>query len=136
MGVDRILLCLLDLAYSEEKVKDEERVYLKLVPGMAPVPVAVFPLTTKDGLDKKAREISNIIEKKYETFYDEAGSIGKRYRRMDELGTPVCVTIDYQTLEDNTVTVRERDSMKQMRIKAEELPDFIEKFFEGSIGFI
>lgn len=135
MGVDRIILCILDLAYNEEKVKDEERVYLKLVPELAPIPVAVFPLVSKDGIDKKAHEIANLLEKKYETFYDEAGSIGKRYRRMDELGTPVCVTIDYQTLQDNTVTVRERDSMKQLRVKADELTEFIENVFEGKIKF-
>jgi len=127
MGVDRVILCLLDHAYHEEKVKDEERIVLRLAPELAPIPVAVMPLMAKDGLDKKAREIADLIESKYETFYDSSGSIGKRYRRMDELGTPLCVTIDYDTLKDNTVTVRDRDSMKQVRVKAEELIKLIEK---------
>lgn len=135
MGVDRIILCVLDNAYSEEKVKGEERAVLKLVPELAPIPTAVFPLMAKDGLDVKAHEVVNLIEKEYETFYDESGSIGKRYRRMDEIGTPLCITVDHQTLEDNTVTVRERDSMKQIRVKTEELPEFINNVFEGKIKF-
>jgi len=135
MGVDRLLICILDEAYTEEKVDKEERVVLKLVPEMAPITIAVFPLMKKDGLQEKAREVQDLLQKDYEAVYDETGSIGKRYRRMDELGTPLCITIDYQTLKDNTVTIRDRDSMKQLRVKINELNDFAEIALEGKVKF-
>jgi glycyl-tRNA synthetase len=88
-------------------------------------PSPIFPLLKKDGLPEKAKEIKKILENKFRIYYDESGSIGKRYARQDANGTPYCITVDHQTLEDNTVTIRERDSLKQIRINANE---FVEKF--------
>lgn len=121
MGVDRLLLVTLDNAYTEEHVKGERRIVLKLSSQLAPVQVAVFPLMKKDKLPEKAKKVYNILKEFYVCQYDEVGSIGKRYRRMDEIGTPYCITIDHQTLKDDTVTVRDRDSMKQERVKISQL---------------
>lgn len=120
-GVDRNILMLLDLAYTEE----EERVVLKFPNVVAPYTVAVFPLVKKDGLMKISHEIYSELKKEFDTFFDEKGSIGKRYRRQDEIGTPFCVTVDYDTLEDGTVTVRDRDTMEQVRVSKEKLKDTI-----------
>jgi len=115
-GVDRsFLTCLVD-AYNEEKINGEQRVVLKLSPKVAPITCAVFPLVKKDGLPEIAQKIFNVIQTEYSAFFDIGGSIGKRYRRQDEAGTPFGITVDHQTLEDNTVTLRERDSMEQIRI--------------------
>jgi len=120
-GLDRVFLAVLVDAYHEEKVKGENRVVLKISPKIAAYKVAVFPLVNKDGIPEKAKEVFKMVSGCYHTFYDEKGSIGRRYRRMDEIGTPFCVTIDHQTLEDNTVTIRDRDTMEQKRVKIEEL---------------
>ena len=121
IGCDRVLLtCLID-AYTEE----EERVVLKLAPAIAPIKVAVFPLVKRDGMDKIAMEITNNLRGDYRVFYDEAGSVGRRYRRQDEAGTPFCVTVDSDTLNDKTVTVRDRDSMEQVRVKIDKLKKFL-----------
>ncbi len=120
-GVDRNLLMLMDLAYTEE----EERTVLKFPPVVAPYTVAVFPLVKKGGLVEVSYEIYQELKKVADVFYDEKGSIGKRYRRQDEIGTPFCVTVDYDTLEDGTVTVRDRDTMEQKRVLREELADTI-----------
>ncbi len=117
VGVGRIFLTLLIDAYHEEEVKGEKRIVLKLKPELAPFKVAILPLVKKDGLAEKAMETFNKIKLVCNAFYDESGSIGRRYRRMDEIGTPFCITIDHQTLEDGTVTIRYRDSMEQKRIK-------------------
>lgn len=124
-GLGRILFMFLDQAYTEEEVNGETRIVLKLDKRLAPVKVAVFPLTKKPELTEIARKIFNNLRKKYVCEYGETQSIGKRYRRQDEIGTPYCVTIDFQTLEDNTVTVRDRDTMEQARIKIGELDQFI-----------
>lgn len=121
-GVERVVLAVL---YSSHR--EEERTWLSLKPWISPIQVAVFPLLIKDGLPEKAREIYNKLKKIFRATYDEKGSIGKRYRRQDEIGTPFCVTVDHQTLQDNTVTVRERDSMKQERIKIEELEKYLKE---------
>ncbi len=121
LGVERLFLALILDAYTIEKVGKEDRLVLKLKPELAPIQVAVFPLVSKDKIPEKAREIFNFLKDKYITQYDSAGSIGRRYRRMDEVGTPNCITIDHQTLKDNTVTVRNRDSMKQVRVKYKDL---------------
>jgi glycyl-tRNA synthetase len=118
-GVDRNVLMLMDVAYTEE----EERVVLKFPQTVAPYKVAVFPLVKKEGLERIAYEIYEELKKDFSTFFDEKGSIGKRYRRQDEIGTPFCVTVDYDTKEDNTVTVRKRDTMEQVRIHRENLLD-------------
>ncbi len=123
-GVDRNIFALLYLAYTEEKVNNEIRIVLKLPEYLAPIEVAVFPLlSNKKELVEKAKEAYELLRKKgFRVYYDDSGSIGKRYRRQDEIGTPYCITIDYQTLEDNTVTIRFRDTMEQIRIDIKELP--------------
>jgi len=123
-GSDRPVFALLDLLIKSEKVKGEERVVLQLPKDLAPVQVAVFPLLRKDKLPEKAEAVLHFLREKYPNFhimYDEAGSIGRRYRRMDQIGTPYCITIDHDTLKDNTVTVRDRDTMKQTRVNWKEL---------------
>jgi glycyl-tRNA synthetase len=125
-GVGRALLAVLLDSYAEypqgrDGQSGELEVVLHLPKQLAPVQVAVLPLMKKDGLAEKARDIHNQLRDKTVSVYDDSGAIGKRYRRQDEIGTPVCVTIDYQTLEDDTVTVRDRDSMKQERVSIEAL---------------
>jgi len=120
MGVDRLLLVLLADAYREERVEGEERVVLALPPRLAPIKAAVFPLVKKDGLPELAAKLHDGLRRaSLPSFYDEAGSIGRRYRRQDEAGTPWCLTVDGQTNEDGTVTARDRDSLEQVRIPAE-----------------
>jgi len=125
MGVGRLFIAALTEAYTVEKVGDEERVVLKLKHELAPVKVAVLPLSKKPELNKVAMEVFSSIAGEYNIEYDETQSIGKRYRRQDEIGTPYCVTVDFDSLEDKAVTVRDRDSMKQERIKIEELKDYL-----------
>jgi len=121
MGLTRALLVVLHDAYREEKLDDGEvRVVLKLKPSLAPYKVAVLPLQKKD-LTDKSREVYRMLSKHFMTTYDDTASIGKRYRRQDEIGTPFCVTVDYDTLNDGCVTVRDRDSMKQERLSIGEL---------------
>ena len=115
-------------AYNEESVNNETRVVLKFHPRLAPIKVAILPLVNKDGMPESAREIEKDLRPFMKVFYDSKGAVGRRYRRQDEAGTPFCVTVDTQTLEDNTVTVRDRDSMEQIRLKKDELLNyFIEK---------
>lgn len=132
-GLARVFLMFVDNAYEEEVVNEETRIVLKLDNRLAPVKVAVFPLIKKEELIQKAKEVENLTKKALSNFYqgiveyDESGSIGKRYRKQDEIGTPYCITIDFDTLSDNSVTVRERDSMNQKRISILELPDFLKQ---------
>jgi len=104
---------------------DDFRTVLHIHPIIAPVTVAVLPLMKKDGLAELAHSIRNELKEDYSTDYDQSGAIGRRYRRQDEIGTPYCVTIDYQTKEDGTVTVRDRDSMAQDRVQASALPEYL-----------
>jgi glycyl-tRNA synthetase len=122
-GLERTLLAILSSAYSEDEVNGETRVFLKLKPEVAPYEYAVFPLLkNKPDLVEKAREVYGMLKKKGKrVLFDDNGNIGKRYRRQDEIGTPYCVTIDFDSLEDNTVTVRDRDTGEQKRVKIEEL---------------
>ena len=124
LGVDRSIYALLEQAYAEEDVKDEKRTVLKLKPRLSPVFAAVFPLVNKDKLPKVAQTIHDML-KQYGSLYDDSGSIGKRYRRMDEIGCPVCITIDFDSLKKKDVTVRDRDTMKQKRIKITKLLDYL-----------
>ncbi len=124
-GASRGFMAFLIDAYNEEEVNGETRVVLKLHPKLAPVKTAIFPLVNKDGMPEKAREIEKILRPHLRVFYDSKGAVGRRYRRQDEAGTPFCVTIDTQTLKDETVTVRERDSMEQERIHKNELLDYL-----------
>ncbi len=122
IGLDRQFLAVLSYAYTEETLKDgSQRVVMKISPFLAPFKVAVFPLVRKDGLPEKAMEIFDTLKPEFMCFYEEKDSIGKRYRRHDAIGTPYCVTVDHQTLEDNTVTIRERDTMKQDRVAVSEI---------------
>ena len=122
IGLDRMFLAMLSHAYTEEKLEDgSERVVMKFPAALAPYKVAILPLVKKDGLPEKAREIMEQLTPDFMCQYEEKDSIGKRYRRQDAIGTPLCVTIDNQTLEDNTVTVRDRDTMEQIRVNADEL---------------
>jgi glycyl-tRNA synthetase len=122
-GADRATLAFMVDAYDEEEVEGEQRTVLKLHPRLAPVKVAVLPLVRKDGQPEVAREVYESLRRRMQAEVDESGSIGKRYRRQDEIGTPWCVTIDHQTLEDRTVTVRDRDSLEQERLPMDELAD-------------
>ena len=129
LGADRVALALLCDAYDEETIAEgDTRVVLHLSPVLAPVKAAVLPLSKK--LGDKAGEVYSELIKKYPCEYDDAGSIGKRYRRQDEIGTPVCITVDFDTLEDGCVTVRDRDTMEQKRIKIEELDAFMAEMLE------
>ena len=126
IGVDRMFLSVLCSSYEEQELEGgDKRVVLHLPEALAPVKCAVMPLVRKDGLPDKAREIVNDLKFDFATHYDEKDSIGKRYRRQDAIGTPFCITVDHQTLEDNTVTLRERDSMEQTRVSVDDLHKLI-----------
>jgi glycyl-tRNA synthetase len=121
-GINRIALTLLIDAYAEEQWSTRSRVVLHFHPEIAPITVGVFPLVKKEGMPEKAREIeSELRRSRLSTFYDEKAAIGRRYRRQDEAGTPFCITIDGDTMKDDVVTVRQRDSMTQDRVKVSEL---------------
>jgi glycyl-tRNA synthetase len=130
-GVDRAMLAFLVDAYATEEVEGRQRTVLRLHPRLAPVKVAVLPLVSKDGQPERAREIFDSLRRRLPAEFDEGGSIGKRYRRQDEIGTPWGVTIDHQTLEDGTVTLRERDSLEQARVAADELGDLLSERLEA-----
>ena len=121
------MLALLIDAYNEEEVKGEKRVILRLKPQLAPIKVAVLPLSRNEKLVPLSREIYNKLRNQLMTQYDDSQSIGRRYRRQDEIGTPLCVTVDFQSLDDNQVTIRERDSMEQVRIPINELLENLQK---------
>jgi len=128
VGVDRILLIVLLDAYAEDVQDNEARVVLHLHPRLAPIKVGIFPLLRKDGQPEKALEIRDILKQRFAVFYDQAGSIGRRYRRQDEVGTPFGVTVDHQTMQDNTVTLRDRDSLQQIRLPINRLiPELINR---------
>ena len=116
-GASRSFMAFLTDAYREEEVNGEMRTVLKLHPKLAPLKAAVLPLVNKDGLDEKAEKIASDLRKHFRIFYDDKGAVGRRYRRMDEIGTPFCITVDHTTMEDGTVTVRNRDTMEQERIE-------------------
>ena len=127
-GLTRTVLTVLSDAYEEEQIDAKEsRTVLRFHPDIAPITVGVFPLVKKDGLAELAQDIEKELRSDFSTFYDQGGAIGRRYRRQDEIGTPYCITIDYQTKEDKTVTLRFRDSMEQIRIPIDEIPLAIRK---------
>ena len=129
-GVDRTLLALLSEAYYEEGEGDDKRIVLKLKPNMAPYKIAVAPLlANKEKLAEKAREIYGDLKKKWNCVWDDRGNIGKRYRSQDEIGTPYFIVVDFDSLEDDAVTVRDRDTTKQERVKIKDL----EKYFEEKL---
>ncbi len=124
-GCDRTLLTLLVDGYDEIEIKGEKRVFMRLSPRISPIKAAVFPLVKKDGMPEYAKKVYQELKRKFKVFYDEGGAVGRRYARMDEAGCPFCVTIDGQTLEDDTMTVRDRDTMEQVRMKTPGLIAFL-----------
>jgi glycyl-tRNA synthetase len=135
-GIDRMCYAVLEQAYDEDIADGESRTVMRLSPNIAPVQVAVFPLMNRDGLDTLAKDIINSYHKRgILAEYDDSGAIGRRYRRQDEIGTPFAVTVDYESRENNTVTLRSRDSMKQVRIAIPELPQITEALVKGKIPF-
>jgi len=132
-GLDRSILVALLSAYNEEKISDGTRIVMKFPDEIAPVKVAVFPLLkNKPKLVKKAREIFDNLKTEFVCEFDDNGNIGKRYRRQDEIGTPFCITVDFETLEDNTITIRDRDTMKQERLAISELSKYLNNRFKNS----
>jgi len=135
-GVDRLVYTVLAHAYREDEVDGEERTYLSLPPAVAPTTVGVFPLMDRDGLDDRASDLARRLrEAGLAVTYDDSGAIGRRYRRQDEIGTPFCVTVDYDSLEDDTVTVRERDSTAQKRVPVAALPATLAALRDGEQPF-
>lgn len=128
IGCDRLLLATLCEAYEEQQLDNDSRIVMHFAPAIAPYKVAVLPL--QKNLSEKAKEVYNNLRKHFMCTYDEAGSIGKRYRRQDQIGTPYCVTIDFDSLEDDSVTIRDRDSMEQTRIKISDLKNYIAEKLE------
>ncbi len=129
-GADRTVLTVLSDAYDEEDLGGDVRTVLHFHPKLAPIKVGIFPLVKRDGMPELARKIEQDLRKYWMVFYDEGGAIGRRYRRQDEIGTPYCVTVDSQTLEDRTVTVRERDSMQQERVGIDRLVEYFRERLE------
>ena len=135
-GIDRMCYAVLEQAYDEDTAEGETRVVMRLPPWVAPVHVAVFPLMARDELDTIAAEITRVLHKSgILAEYDDSGAIGRRYRRQDEIGTPFTITVDYETKETHTVTVRDRDSMKQVRIPVVKVPETITALVNGSLKF-
>lgn len=123
MGIDRSIYTILEHSYFDDI--ENERTVLKLKPYLAPITVGILPLVKKNGLNEIASKIFSDVKREFDVFYDDAGSIGRRYRRLEEIGTPFAITIDHITLEDQTVTIRYRDDMTQTRIKISEIKDMI-----------
>jgi glycyl-tRNA synthetase len=129
-GADRATLAFLLAAYDEEEVRGEKRVLLRLDRRLAPIKVAVLPLSRNERLNPVAEEVAAILRPHFMIDVDTAGSIGRRYRRQDEVGTPLCVTVDFDTLDDRAVTVRDRDSMVQERVSLDRLLDYLRERLE------
>ena len=135
-GVDRTVYTVLAHALREDEVDEEARTRLALPPAMAPTFVGVFPLMDKDGLGERADEVATRLRNRgLSVAYDDSGSIGRRYRRQDEVGTPYCVTVDYESLSDGAVTLRERDSAEQRRVAIEDLPEVLSALRAGERAF-
>jgi glycyl-tRNA synthetase len=125
------MLALLMDAYTEEEVNGEQRTVLKLHPRLAPTKAAVFPLSKKEPVSSIARELYDDLKGDYRIFYDDSGSIGRRYRRQDEAGTPFCVTVDFDTIEDKQVTIRDRDTLQQERIPIRTVRERLQNLISG-----
>ena len=125
VGASRSTMAFLCDAYAEEEVNGEKRNVLRFHPKLAPYKVAVFPLVNKHGMPEFAAKLHSDLQRSFKAFYDESGAVGRRYRRQDEVGTPFCVTIDGQTIEDGTVTIRDRDTMQQERVPAEGVGGYV-----------
>ncbi len=114
-------------AYAEDEIGGEKRVVMRFHPRLAPIKAAVFPLVNKDGMPEKAHALYRELKAEFNVFYDDKGAVGRRYRRQDEAGTPFCITIDGQTLQDNTVTIRDRDTTRQWRVPLAGVADDLRK---------
>ncbi len=125
VGLDRTILMVLSEAYTEEEVNGEQRTMMRFQPNLAPIKAAIFPLVKKDGMPELAHAIEADLRPHFNVFYDEKGAVGRRYRRMDEIGTPFCITVDGETATEGSVTVRERDSMQQVRIPKENVATYL-----------
>ena len=127
VGADRTTLAILVNGYREEEVPGEQegRTVLALHPSLAPIKAGVFPLVKKDGMPEFATKLASDLRTRFPVFYDESGAIGRRYRRQDEVGTPYCITVDGQTAQDSTVTIRDRDTLKQDRVAADRVAEWI-----------
>jgi glycyl-tRNA synthetase len=135
-GIDRMCYAVLEQAYDEDTADGEKRTVLRLLPAIAPVQVAVFPLMARDGLDTIAGEITRTLQMRgILAEYDDSGAIGRRYRRQDEIGTPFAITVDYETKETGTVTLRDRDSMEQKRLHIHQLPEIVCALVSGAMKF-
>jgi glycyl-tRNA synthetase len=132
-GLDRTFYAILLYCFVEDKKRGWD--WFKFPAKISPYVAAVYPLVSKDGVDEKAKEVFNSLKGCFDVFYDEAGSIGKRYARADEIGTNYCITVDYQTLKDDTVTIRDRDSTKQIRVEIKKLEEIIWKLANQEIEF-
>jgi glycyl-tRNA synthetase len=130
-GCDRTLLTVLIDGYDEQMVNDELRVFLRLSPKVAPIKAAIFPLVKKDGMPEYANKVYNELKRQFKVFYDESGAVGRRYARMDEAGCPYCITVDGDTLKDDTMTLRDRDTMQQTRMKIGEIMAFLDEKVNG-----
>jgi glycyl-tRNA synthetase len=129
-GADRATLAFLCEAYAEDEIGGEKRVVMRFHPRLAPVKAAVFPLVNKEGMPEKAQALYRQMKGQFNVFYDDKGAVGRRYRRQDEAGTPFCITIDGQTLQDETVTIRERDTTRQKRVPMKEVPERLRQLEE------
>jgi glycyl-tRNA synthetase len=132
-GADRSTLAFLVDAFDEDEAEGEKRIVLRLHPRLAPVKAAIFPLFKKEGMPEKATAIRDELRRSFEVQYDQSGSIGRRYRRQDEIGTPFGITVDHQSMQDDTVTLRERDSMTQTRVPITSLADTIRARIEAGV---
>jgi glycyl-tRNA synthetase len=135
-GADRATLAFLCEAYQEDTAPDEhgkpqQRVYLKLHPRLAPIKAAVFPLVNKDGMPEIAQQLYLRLKREFNVYYDDGGAVGRRYRRQDEAGTPFCFTIDGDTLNDQTVTIRERDTLRQYRVHLDACLEELRRLVQG-----
>jgi len=130
-GIERLIVAIICSAYEEDEINGNRRTYLSFHPKIAPVKVAVLPLVkNNEALVKVARELFSKLQKKWNVSWDSAGSMGRRYRRADEVGVPYCVCVDFDTLVDETVTVRDRDSTGQTRVHMNEVPTYLSKIFD------
>ena len=131
VGLDRTVLMLLCEAYRKDEIEGQSRTVMSFAPSIAPIKVGIFPLLRKDGMPERARTITADLRRDWNVFYDEKGSIGKRYRRMDEAGTPLCITIDSETLGGAGVTIRNRDTLEQVRVADDQVSAFVSEFIRG-----
>lgn len=131
-GLDRIFYLLMEHSFKKDELGKEERRYFDFKPNISPVDLAVFPLVKNEELIEKAKSVYELLDSKYKTIYDDSGSIGKRYRRQDEIGTPYCITIDHETLEDESVTIREKSSGNQVRVDIGEIKSYLKRRFKNN----